>query len=88
MTSDHTFQAAVAEFVGAFEEVFGRDWEYSKVLLGPPNLDAFVAPGFTFINPGVDDEVEDWGARAKLLQTYRRLLETMNKHGLQPKNPW
>jgi hypothetical protein len=56
---------AVAEFVGAFEEVFGRDWEYSKIMLSPANLDFFVTPGCTFINPGVEDEVEDWGARAE-----------------------
>src|SRR5262245_11824404 len=33
----------VAAFLGAFEEVFERDWEYAKVMLSPANIDSFVA---------------------------------------------
>jgi hypothetical protein len=83
-----SFRETVAEFVGAFEEVFGRDWEYSKVMLSPANLDSFVTPGCTFLNPGVEDEVEDWGARAELLDKYRKLLRVMKEEGVQPKKPW
>jgi hypothetical protein len=79
---------AIAAFVGAFEEVFERDWEYAKHMLSPANLDCFVAPGATFLNPGVEDEEEDWGARANLLERYRHLLRVMQQHGIQPKRPW
>jgi hypothetical protein len=81
-------RVAVAEFVGAFEEVFGRDWEYAKVMLSPANIDSLVAPGCTFLNPGVEDEEDDWGARAELLDKYRKLLEVMKGEGIQPKKPW
>ncbi len=81
-------KCAVAEFVGAFEEVFERDWEYSKTNLHPANLGFFVRPNATFLNPGVEDEDEDWGARAALLDKYRRLLHIMQRLGIEPKKPW
>jgi hypothetical protein len=86
--SDADLREAVAAFVGAFEEVFERDWEYAKVMLSPANIKSFVAAGATFLNPGVEDEVEDWGARAELLDRYRHLLRVMQQHGIQPKKPW
>lgn len=79
---------AIAAFVGAFEEVFERDWYYARTMLSPVNIGSFIAPGGTFLNPGVDDEVEDWGARAELLDRYRQLLRVMQVHGIQPKKPW
>jgi hypothetical protein len=78
---------AIAAFVGAFEEVFERDWEYARIMLSPANLDSFVASGATFLNPGVEDESEDWGTRAELLDRYRQLLQVMKRHGIQPKKP-
>lgn len=83
-----SFREAVAEFVGAFEEVFGRDWEYSREMFSSANVDFFVAPGCTFLNPGVEDEVDDWGARAKLLDQYRKLVQIMKEAGIQAKKPW
>ena len=85
---DTEFREAVAAFLGAFEEVFERDWEYAKVMLSSANIDSFVAPGNTFLNPGVEDEEEDWGARAELLEQYRQLVRVMKRHGIQPKRPW
>jgi hypothetical protein len=85
---DADLREAVAAFVGAFEEVFERDWEYAKVMLSPGNVDALIAPGATFLNPGVEDEEDDWGARAELLERYRQLLRIMRRHGIQPKRPW
>jgi hypothetical protein len=84
---DADLHKALAAFLGAFEEVFGRDWEYSKVMLSPANIASFVAPGGTFLNGGVEDEEEDWGARAELLERYRQLLQIMDRHGIQPKKP-
>jgi hypothetical protein len=85
---DPDLREAIAAFVGAFEEVFERDWEYAKVMLSPANINSLVAPGATFLNPGVEDEEEDWGARAELLERYRQLLRVMQRHGIQPKKPW
>lgn len=85
---DADLRRAIAAFVGAFEEVFDRDWEYAQTMLSPANIDTFIAAGGTFLKPGVVDEVEDWGARAELLDRYRQLLEVMQQHGMQPKKPW
>ena len=85
---DADLREAVAAFVGAFEEVFERDWEYTQVMLAPANIGSFVAPGATFLNPGVEEEEEDWGARAELLERYRQLLRVMQDHGIRPKKPW
>lgn len=76
------------EFLDAFEEVFDRDWTYTSEMLGIQEetasqrqeaakfgLEAIpvIAEGGTFLRPGVDDEVEDWGNRARLLAAYRAL---------------
>jgi hypothetical protein len=34
-----------------------------------------VAANATFLNPGTDDEVEDWGNRGELLKRYRELKQ-------------
>jgi hypothetical protein len=79
----------VREFLDAFEEVFDRDWAYTKEMLGIQNETeeqkrACATMGMetipvilehaTFIDPQVS-EVEDWGNRARLLAAYRALRQ-------------
>jgi hypothetical protein len=85
---DDDLREALARFMGAFEEVFERDWEYARAMLSTANVDGFIAPDATFLNPGVEDEAEDWGARGELLERYRELLRVMARHGIEPKPPW
>jgi nitrogenase molybdenum-iron protein alpha/beta subunit len=78
----------VKEFLDAFEEVFDRDWAHTKSMLGiraeteeqkkaaaKLGLETIpiVAEDGTFVHPKVDDEVEDWGNRGRLLAAYRAL---------------
>ncbi len=79
-------------FLNAFEEVFDRDWKYSKEMmgildeteeqkqfnkqLGLETIEIISAEG-TFLNPKVEDEIEDWGNRGELLIQYRRLKEKL-----------
>ena len=77
-----TLEKAIAEFVGAFEVVFRHDWEYTKVMLGDE------ADGATFIEPGLANESEDWGARGALLEKYRALLEAMQSRNIKPVSPF
>lgn len=78
----------VIEFLNAFEDVFDSDWVYTKRMLGIQDtteeqrqavaalgLEAIpvVADDGTFLHPGIDDEVEDWGNRGRLLSAYRAL---------------
>jgi len=82
----------VREFLDAFEEVFDRDWTYTKEMLGIRDeteaqkaeaaklgLESvpIIADDGTFVHPKVDDEVEDWGNRARLLSAYRALRNEM-----------
>ncbi|MDB5801556.1 MAG: hypothetical protein JWL63_2495 [Rhodocyclales bacterium] len=71
---------ALSEFVGAFEVVFRYDWEYTTVMIGneEPN----------FLEPGVEDESEDWGARGALLEKYRNLVSIMKIRGMSPTFPF
>ena len=86
--STHIDTKKVKEFLSAFEEVFDKDWNYTKVMLGiqpetqqqkeaatKAGLETIpiVAETGTFIHPGVDDEIEDWGHRGRLLAAYRAL---------------
>jgi hypothetical protein len=80
--SNSELKKAVADFVGAFEVVFRYDWDYTKVMLGDE------ADGATFVEPGIQDETEDWGARGALLEKYRVLMAAMKVHGIEPSFPF
>ena len=67
---------ALREFVGAFEVLFHHDWGYAKIMIGDE------AQGRTFLNPGLEDESEDWGSRGELLEKYRKLKKLMDERGL------
>ena len=91
----------IREFLDAFEEVFDRDWAYTKQMLGihgpteeqkkractEARLETIfgelgagvptIADDGTFVHPKVEDEVEDWGNRARLLQAYRELRKEL-----------
>jgi hypothetical protein len=91
--TDDTLEA-VRGFIEVFEEVFDKDWAYTKSMLGvkeqtPEQESALaemgfdsiykIAPNGTFLNPAVDDEIEDWGNRGLLLERYRRLAKLISK---------
>lgn len=73
---------ALQEFVGAFEVVFRYDWDYSKDMIGDES------EGATFVEPELEDETEDWGARGALLEKYRVLVSVMKASGLKPQFPF
>ena len=82
----------VREFLDAFEEVFDRDWAHTKEMLGirdeteAQKAEAaklgletipIIAEDGSFVHPKVEDELEDWGSRARLLAAYRALRKEM-----------
>ncbi len=82
----------VRDFLDAFEEVFDKDWAYTKLQLGiqedteeqkqacaEAGLKSMqlIADDGTFVHPKVEDEVNDWGNRAWILQAYRALRKDM-----------
>jgi hypothetical protein len=80
--SKQELRHALAEFVGAFEVVFRYDWPYTKLMIGDE------AKGFDFIEPGLSDEIEDWGARGALLAKYRKMISVMQDCGIEPEFPF
>ena len=85
-------QEKITEFISLFEEVFDKDWSYSKEMmgisdtteeqkrnakeLGLESIEIISTKG-TFLNPKVDDEIENWGNRGALLNKYRELKELL-----------
>lgn len=69
-------QRTISEFVGAFEVVFRYDWNYSSGMIGDAEAN--------FLEPDVEDENEDWGARGALLERYRALVATMKNAAWSP----
>jgi hypothetical protein len=84
---------SVREFLAAFEEVFDRDWAHTKSMLGihveteaqkkaaaKLGLETIpiIAEEGTFLAPKVEDEIEDWGNRGRLLEAYRKLKKEMS----------
>jgi hypothetical protein len=80
--NDPEYEKVVAEFVGAFEVVFRYDWIYTKAMIGDEE------EGATFVEPGLEDETEDWGARGALLEKYRALVAAMKNRKMEPKFPF
>ena len=83
MTKEIVLKEALAKFVDAFEQVFDKDWAYTKQNLGiwdrPSGIDdedsiPFISTKGTFLNPKVEDETENWGHRAMLLNEYRTTI--------------
>ena len=79
---DSELQHAMAEFVGAFEVIFHHDGDYAKTMIGDE------AEGYTFLEPGLEDEVDDWGSRGALLEKYRKLRSLINAKGITPQYPF
>jgi hypothetical protein len=77
---DKSLEAAVGEFLFAFENVFHHDWDYARGMMGEP----FISAEGTFLVPRVADEDNDWGTRAALLRRYRVLRRVMEEKGIAP----
>lgn len=86
----NTKNEKIRDFIKAFEEVFDKDWTYSKQMMGvieeteeqrengrKMGLETIemISPDGTFLHPKVEDETEDWGNRAKLLEAYKELKD-------------
>ena len=76
---------AIARFTGAVELVFDHEWDYSHGYMAS-NLDRLAGEG-TFLRPGPDAALGNWGARLALLESYEQLLKVMQEHGLKPQPP-
>lgn len=74
---DTKLMEAARKFLHAFEEVFGNDWNYTKEMMVIEN---YIAPDGSFIHPNVEDEIEDWGNRAILLDHYREFKKLLSDH--------
>lgn len=73
------FLSSLMRFWCSFEAVFGQaDWEMTRDVLTCDTLDWYIHPNGTFLEPGVEDESNNWGNRGALLDSYRRL-----KHQLE-----
>jgi hypothetical protein len=70
---DAELQKTLKEFLDAFEQVFDKDWNYTKEQLGIYDVEISISSDGTFLNPKIENETEDWGHRGKLLTEYRKL---------------
>ncbi len=91
---EYEIKNSAKQFLELFEEVFDKDWEYSKEMMGiyketeEQKMNAeklgltsisMIADNGTFLNPKIEDEIEDWGYRGALLEKYRELKELLEK---------
>ena len=78
---DPELEQLVTDFLKAFEAVFGSDWTYTLGQLHPLNRPHYIKENATFLEPNVEDEANDWGYRAMLLEKYRALKLLLAKRG-------
>ena len=70
--SESDLRKAVAQFVGAVELVFHQDWDYSQGQIAE-NLERIAGSG-TFLRPGPDGVLTNWGSMVAFHEAYNRLL--------------
>lgn len=70
----------ISEFLSAYEVIFDLDWEHTKLCLEDSKY--FISSNGTFIHPRVKDEENNWGNRPMLLNSYRRLVEYIEKNNI------
>lgn len=90
---DNDLKNSIIKFIESFEQVFDKDWSYTKerlciadeteeqrnnLLQAGLETIIFISPEGTFINPKVENENEDWGNRCALLEEYRRLKNLLS----------
>lgn len=69
------FLSALMSFWSSFEAVFGdADWPTTLCNL-QDDAKYLIDPNGTFLEPGVEDESNNWGNRGSLLASYRRLKQ-------------
>lgn len=70
---------ALRSFLDSFELVFGEtDWETTRDIIKSDSLKYYIHQNGTFIDPGVDDESNNWWNRGSLLSAYRRLKHQLS----------
>jgi hypothetical protein len=72
-------EEAISRFATMFELVFDNDWEMTKICISDSS---YVEDNATFINPGVNDEDNNWGNRGSLLSAHRNLVKVLEKNGI------
>jgi hypothetical protein len=70
---------AVVDFVEHFELVFDADWEVTRANI--LNSEFLISDRGTFVEPGVEDESNDWGNTGSLLDSYRHLRAVLDDLG-------
>lgn len=73
-------EMTVAEFISRFELVFHNDWLMTKSSIDSKHL---IHEDGTFLEPGVEDEENNWANRARLLESYRSLCRLMKQEKIE-----
>ena len=80
---DASLEKALAEFVGAFEVVFRYDWDCTSAV-----MNGMVMDDSNFIESGLAEDSNDWGAGGALLEKYQALVSLMKSRGMEPRYPF
>ncbi len=62
----------LVDFIINFELVFKNDWDFTKGIILE---DFYIKDNGSFLEPGVDDESNNWANRGLLLESFRKLRE-------------
>jgi hypothetical protein len=79
MTKLDMLQQRLTSFMHSFEWVFDGEWEVFTEAVIRDTDHIYIAEGGTFLNPGVEDESNNWANRGSLLGHYRRLKAIMEE---------
>lgn len=85
MNADEQLKIALTRFTGAFELLFHEDWDYTLAQL-QHHADRTVAGG-TFLRPGPESRIVNWGAVECFYRAYEQLEVAMRINALYPNLP-
>jgi hypothetical protein len=70
----------ISEFLVSFSLVFDLDWDHTKMCIEESKF--YIDSDGSFLNPGVEDEENNWANRARLLDSYRNLIRYIKDHNI------
>jgi hypothetical protein len=83
-TKSDTALDALEDLARNMYAVFDNDWAFTRDMLNADPSPYTIAPDRTFLDPGVEDEANNWGNRGSLLAAYRRAVMVLKAHGRDP----
>lgn len=88
MAERAAIDGALRQFLWDFEGVFHQDSDFARTAIQNDPSGLLIDHDGTFLEPGVEDEANNWANRGNLLASYRALKEATGLSSWPPNPPF